>query len=95
MVQKRRKAKITPIILPHREGDKIAPTKKLLALHYHPNAIRENVKDLKEMSEDPAIKNLFQDIEVLVNWALDRLPLAKPKKEDEPSNENPSSEGSE
>lgn len=92
MAKKSRKPTFKPIITgihaPKRE-------KKLLALHYHPDAIRGNVKDLKEMSEDPAIKNLFQDIEVLVNWALDRLPLAKPKKEDEPSNENPSSEGSE
>ena len=58
--------------------------KNLLALHLHPDAISENVKGLVEMSaEQPELQPLFEDIQVLVNWALDRLPLATPPKEKE------------
>ena len=58
--------------------------KKLLALHFHPDAIRENVKDMVEMSaEQPGLRPLFEDIEVIVNWALDRLALVAPPKEKE------------
>ena len=58
--------------------------KKLLALHFHPDAIRENIKGMVEMSEEqPELRPLFEDIEVLVNWALDRLPLVAPPKEKE------------
>ena len=58
--------------------------KKLLALHFHPDAIRENIKGMVEMSaEQPELRPLFEDIQVLVSWALDRLPLATPPKEKE------------
>ena len=72
--------------------------KKLLALHFHPDAIRENVKGLVEMSaEQKGLQPLFEDIQVLVNWALDRLPLATPPKENEvqSSEEESTSEQSE
>lgn len=78
----RRKAKptVTPIITgvhaPKRE-------KRLLALHYHPDAIKANIKELKEMADEQPIKDLFEDIGVLVEWALQRLPLAAPPKETE------------
>ena len=75
------KKTVTPVITG------IHPTerkKKLLALHFHPDAIRENVKGLVEMSaEQKELQPLFEDIQVLVNWALDRLPLAAPPKENE------------
>ena len=75
----KKKKTVTPVITG------IHPTerkKKLLPLHYHPDAIRENVKGLVEMSaEQKELQPLFEDIQVLVNWALDRLPLAAPPKE--------------
>ena len=65
----------------HPQGER---KKKLLALHFHPDAIRENIKGMVEMSaEQPELRPLFEDIQVLVNWALDRLPLATPPKEKE------------
>ena len=78
----RKKKTITPVIMGiHPQGER---KKKLLALHFHPDAIRENVKGLVEMSaEQKELRPLFEDIEVLVNWALDRLPLATPPKEKE------------
>lgn len=78
----RKKKTATPVIMGiHPQGEK---KKKLLALHFHPDAIRENIKGLVEMSaEQPELRPLFEDIEVLVNWALDRLPLATPPKEKE------------
>ena len=74
----KKKKTVTPVIMGiHPQGKK-----KLLALHFHPDAIRENVKDMVEMSaEHPELRPLFEDIEVLVNWALDRLPLVAPPKE--------------
>ena len=76
----RKKKTVTPVIMGiHPQGKK-----KLLALHFHPDAIRENIKDMVEMSaEQPELRPLFEDIQVLVNWALDRLPLATPPKEKE------------
>lgn len=76
----KKKKTVTPVIMGIRPQGK----KKLLALHFHPDAIRENVKGLVEMSaEQKELQPLFEDIEVLVNWALDRLPLAAPPKENE------------
>ena len=78
----RKKKTVTPVIMGiHPQGER---KKKLLALHFHPDAIRENVKGLVEMSaEQKELQPLFEDIQVLVNWALDRLPLATPPKEKE------------
>ena len=78
----RKKKTVTPVIMGiHPQGEK---KKKLLALHFHPDAIRENIKGMVEMSaEQPELRPLFEDIQVLVNWALDRLPLAAPPKENE------------
>ena len=78
----RKKKTVTPVIMGiHPQGER---KKKLLALHFHPDAIRENVKGMVEMSaEQPELRPLFEDIQVLVNWALDRLPLATPPKEKE------------
>ena len=78
----RKKKTVTPVIMGIRpQGER---KKKLLALHFHPDAIRENIKGMVEMSaEQPELRPLFEDIQVLVNWALDRLPLAAPPKENE------------
>ena len=76
----KKKKTVTPVIMGIRPQWK----QKLLALHFHPDAIRENVKGLVEMSaEQKELQPLFEDIKVLVNWALDRLPLAAPPKENE------------
>ena len=92
----RKKKTVTPVIMGiHPQGER---KKKLLALHFHPDAIRENVKGLVEMSaEQKELQPLFEDIQVLVNWALDRLPLATPPKENEvqSSEEESTSEQSE
>ena len=78
----KKKKTATPVIMGiHPQGEK---KKKLLPLHFHPDAIRENVKDMVEMSaEQPGLRALFEDIEVIVNWALDRLTLVPPPKEKE------------
>ena len=78
----KKKKTVTPVIMGiHPQGER---KKKLLALHFHPDAIRENIKGMVEMSaEQPELRPLFEDIQVLVNWALDRLPLATPPKEKE------------
>lgn len=92
----KKKKTVTPVIMGiHPQGER---KKKLLALHFHPDAIRENVKGLVEMSaEQKELQPLFEDIQVLVNWALDRLPLATPPKEKEvqSSEEESTSEQSE
>lgn len=92
----KKKKTVTPVIMGIRpQGER---KKKLLALHFHPDAIRENVKGLVEMSaEQKELQPLFEDIQVLVNWALDRLPLAAPPKENEvqSSEEESTSEQSE
>lgn len=75
----RKKKTVTPVIMGiHPQGEK---KMKLLPLHFHPDAIRENIKGMVEMSaEQPELRALFEDIEVLVNWALDRLSfVALPK----------------
>lgn len=73
---------------------KMKGEKKLLALHYHPDAIKANIKELKEMADEQPIKDLFEDIGVLVEWALQRLPLVAPPKEKEAevSEETPTSQ---
>lgn len=53
------------------------------------NTTRDRIKKLEEMglvemsAEQKELQPLFEDIQVLVNWALDRLPLAAPPKENE------------
>ena len=75
----KKKKTVTPVITG------IHPTerkKKLLPLHYHPDAIRENCKNLITMSEkEESLRLLFEDTSPLVNWALDRLPMAAPPQE--------------
>lgn len=88
MANKKKKApSVTPLVtgihLPPKE-------KKLLAIHYHPDAIKENIKFLAENAEQTEIKYLFEDIKVIVGWALDRLPLAPPKEKGESASESPS-----
>lgn len=56
--------------------------KKIIRLHHLPNAIKQSIKDLQEMSEDEDMKNLFEDIGVLVDWALKRLPIVPPKEKE-------------
>ena len=60
----------------------IPPKKgKIIALHYHPLTIKGLIHELKEsMKEDEKSYNLLTDVEVLVHWALARLPLVPPKK---------------
>lgn len=83
---KKGKPTITPIITGiHPPMQK---EKKILRLHKHPDQIKASIKDLIEMSEEEDIKHLFEDISTLVGWALERLPLAPPKKKDE--SEDPS-----
>lgn len=67
-----------------------AKKKKIIKLHLHPEAIKQGIADLKEWAETEDIKNLFEDIEVLVNWALKRLPLVPPEKKED-GEEPPSS----
>ena len=59
--------------------------KKIIRLHHHPDAIKQSIKELSVMSEDDEMKNLFEDILILVEWALARLPIVPPptKEEDE------------
>lgn len=72
----KKKLTVTPVITG------IHPQKKrVFALHYHPDSIVKNVENLKEMSENEEMKNLFEDIETLVKWALPRLQLLAPPKE--------------
>lgn len=60
--------------------------RKIIKLHYLPDAIKQSITDLKEMAEGEQMKNLFEDIAVLVDWALKRLPIVPPptEKENEP-----------
>ena len=55
--------------------------KKIIRLHHLPDAIKQSIKDLQEMSEEEDMKNLFEDIGVLVDGALKRLPIVPPQKE--------------
>lgn len=60
--------------------------KKIIRLHHHPDAIKQSIRELKEMSEEEGMKNLFEDVEVLLDWAFARLPIVTPpyKEEGEP-----------
>ena len=86
LIMKKAKNKVVPIIKKKEEN------RKILMLHNHPKTIVAAIQDLKEMAEDNKVKNIFEDIEVLCTWALQRLPLvAPPKKEDQPESQ-PSSD---
>lgn len=52
---------------------------RIIALHYHPQAIKALLHELKEGSKDnePSY-NLLTDVEELVLWALQKLPLVPP-----------------
>ena len=73
----KKKKTVTPVIMGvHPQGEK-----KCLALHFHPDAIRENVKELVEMSaEQKELQPLFEDIQTLVDFALSKLNINKPTK---------------
>ena len=76
----KKKKTVKPVIM----GIRQEGTKKLLAVHIKDDGIRENVKGLVAMSaEQKELQPLFEDIQVLVNWASDRLPLAAPPNENE------------
>lgn len=62
--------------------EKMKGEKKIIRLHHLPNAIKQSIKDLQEMSEDDDMKNLFEDIGILVEWALKRLPIVPPKEKE-------------
>ncbi len=62
--------------------EKMKGEKKIIRLHHLPNAIRQSIMDLREMSEDEDMKNLFEDIGILVDWALKRLPIVPPKEKE-------------
>lgn len=55
--------------------------KKIIRLHYLPDAIKQSIKDLIEFSEDEGTRFLFEDISILVEWALNRLPILPPPSE--------------
>lgn len=87
MAKKSPKPTITPIILPKKGKPNI------IALHYHPEAIKGLVHELKEsMKEDVASYNLLTDVEVLVHWALKRLPLVPPPTKKPASDESDTSQ---
>lgn len=62
--------------------EKMKGEKKIIRLHHLPNAIRQSIMDLRDMSEDEDMKNLFEDIGILVDWALKRLPIVPPKEKE-------------
>lgn len=90
---KKPKKTVTPVIT----GIRPQGERKIIALHYHPEQIKASLHDLKEETKgEKQINDLFTDIEVLVHWALARLPLVPPptkKAEGEtksaPEGENP------
>lgn len=53
--------------------------KNIIRLHYHPEQIKQSLKDMREFAEEEEMKNLFEDLDILTNWALARLPLVKPE----------------
>lgn len=84
---KKAKTKAVPIIM-GMTREKKEGNRKILMLHNHPESVIAAIKDLKSMAEDNVVKNIFEDIEVLCTWALQRLPLvAPPKKEDQPESQ--------
>ena len=76
MSKKKEKPQVIPII----RGIKPANgEKRIIALHNHPEMIKIALQQLKhEAKDEPKVLNLFTDIEVLVHWALARLPLVPP-----------------
>ena len=91
LIMKKAKNKVVPIIM-GMTREKKEENRKILMLHNHPKTIVAAIQDLKEMAEDNKVKNIFEDIEVLCTWALQRLPLVvPPKKEDQPESQ-PSSD---
>ena len=63
--------------------------KKILKLHLHPEQIKQSIRDLAEWADEEYLKSLFEDIGVLVEWALARLPLIPPQKKDTPLTDMP------
>lgn len=86
MAKKTKKPQVIPVILgAHPTGEQ---KKNIIALHYHPEAIKALVHELKEgMKEDVPSYNLLTDVEVLVHWALKRLPLVPPPDKKEPASD--------
>lgn len=84
MAKKAKKPTITPVILGvHPNGEQ---KRNIIALHYHPEAIKGLVGAMKEqVKDDGASYNLMTDVEVLVHWALKRLPLVPPPDKKEPA----------
>lgn len=88
--------------LPLPKGAKPVETKKILALHFHPTQIRQNIDDLIEQSVEMGKKAhldpnpltlLLEDVKLLVGWALDRLPLIPPPtKRPAPEGEKPAAD---
>lgn len=76
MAKKKEKPQVIPII----NGIKPANgEKRIIALHNHPEMIKVALKTLKEEAKgEQQVLDLFTDIEVLVHWALARLPLVPP-----------------
>lgn len=67
--------------------------KKILKLAHHPDQIRQSIKDLKEWADTEDLKNLFADIELLVGWALDKLPIVPPPQKEGDADASPSTNG--
>lgn len=76
MPRKKNQPTVTPIItgIHPPKGEK-----RIIALHNHPEMIKLALQQLKEQVKDEQrVLDLFTDIEVLVHWALARLPLVPP-----------------
>lgn len=88
--KKKEEMKVIPIIrgINQNKGER-----RVIALHYHPDQIRQSLKEMHDMAEEQEVKNLLVDVAVLVGWALDRLPLVAPPEAEAPaSEEKPASE---
>jgi len=90
MAKKTKKPQVIPVILgAHKNGEQ---KPNIIALHFHPEAIKALVHELKEgMKDDVASYNLLTDVEVLVHWALKRLPLVPPPEKKPASDESDTS----
>lgn len=62
--------------------------RKVIRLHKMPEQIKQSIKDLREMAEEKDLQDLFEDIDVLVNWALARLPMLTPEEMKEEGQDN-------
>lgn len=80
MARKKQKPQVIPVITGiHKQGER-----KIIALHHHPKAITQALDSLVEEAKgDIVLKDLFEDIRVLTHWALARLPMVAPPKEEE------------